>query len=117
VSITASPPGFVPILKDRPHCWCDRLEQRFAHQGLIDGSSAIDRRGHVDLAKTLVCHDGSVGVEIREDWFLELKRHDSGTVGAGVRIQQMNTGVTGLFLGSYGGAWWGGKRDGPRRLS
>lgn len=101
MSITATPPGFVPILKDGADCWCDRLERRFAHQGLIDRSSAIDRRGHVDLSKRVALVDDrrSIGVEICKDGDLGLEGHDGGTVKASVRIQQMDTGVT---AGNFG---------------
>jgi hypothetical protein len=93
MTMTATPPGCVSVIKDLLDCRAHGLEERLSCKSLVEGSAAIDWRSHVDFAETDAPVMGRrlIGVEINEDWLTHLKEHNRGTVGDTGWSQEMDT--------------------------
>ena len=83
--MTATPPGSISIVKDLLNCRAHCLEERPPCKSLVEGSTAIDRGGHVNFAEAVVPVMGHclIGVEINKMGYLgtHMKDHDGRTVG------------------------------------
>jgi hypothetical protein len=93
MSMTATPPGSVPIIKDLLDCRAHGLEERRPCKSLVEGSTAIDGRGHINFAEIDApeVRRRLIGVEINEDWLTHLKEHNRRTVGDTGWSQEMDT--------------------------
>jgi len=70
MSMTATPPGSVPIIKDLLDCRAHGLEERRPCKSLVEGSAAIYGRGHINFAEidAPVMGRSLIGIEIDEVW-------------------------------------------------